>query len=129
MEKVSTTDIRVLPGDFTVCKVADFSEVVLDAPYCFTARTDQELSVVCATPDAPRRTLAREDGWMAFRIEGVLDFSLIGILAKVSTLLAEQGIGLFAVSTYNTDYFFIKKENETRALAALTEAGYTLLDG
>ena len=48
---------------------------------------------------------------LGYRIEGVLDFSLIGILAKISTCLAENGIGIFAISTFNTDYILTKAEN------------------
>ena len=59
------------------------------------------------------------DGWKAFRIQGVLDFSLIGILAKIDTVLADNGISIFAVSTYNTDYVLIKKENYQKALDIL----------
>ncbi len=59
------------------------------------------------------------DGWKAFRIQGVLDFSLIGILAKIATVLADNGISIFAVSTYNTDYVLIKKENYQKALDIL----------
>ncbi len=60
-----------------------------------------------------------DDGWKAFRIQGVLDFSLIGILAKIATVLADNGISIFAVSTYNTDYVLIKKENYQKALDIL----------
>ena len=60
-----------------------------------------------------------KDGWKAFRIQGVLDFSLIGILAKIATVLADNGISIFAVSTYNTDYVLIKKENYQKALDIL----------
>ena len=59
------------------------------------------------------------DGWKAFRIQGVLDFSLIGILAKIATVLADNGISIFAVLTYNTDYVLIKKENYQKALDIL----------
>ncbi len=59
------------------------------------------------------------DGWKAFRIQGVLDFPLIGILAKIATVLADNGISIFAVSTYNTDYVLIKKENYQKALDIL----------
>ncbi len=112
-------DIKSIDGDFTICKVNDFSEVNFNAQYCFTAKTDEENSVVCLTRDTPKNTAAREDGWRGFRVEGVLDFSLIGILARISSLLAEEKIGLFAVSTYNTDYIFVKKENEEAALRKL----------
>lgn len=60
-----------------------------------------------------------DDGWKAFRIQGVLDFSLIGILAKIATVLADNGISILAVSTYNTDYVLIKKENYQKALDIL----------
>ena len=68
------------------------------------------------------------DGWKAFRIQGVLDFSLIGILAKIATVLADNGISIFAVSTYNTDYVLIKKENYQKALEVLQTAGYKIVD-
>ena len=115
-------EIKSIDADFTVCKVTDFSEVDFEAEYCFTAKTDEENSVVCQTKDAPKNTVAREDGWRGFRIEGILDFSLVGILAQISSLLAEERIGIFAVSTYNTDYIFVKKENEAAALDKLRKA-------
>lgn len=72
-------------------------------------------------------TLERDDGWRGFRIQGVLDFSLIGILAKLSGILAEHQIGIFAVSTYNTDYILVKEENFERALNVLASEGYTIV--
>ena len=74
----------------------------------------------------PGNTTDRDDGWCAFRIVGVLDFSLVGILAGISEILAENKIGLFAVSTYNTDYILTKAENFERALEVLKSAGYTI---
>lgn len=122
--------IKKIQGDFTVCKVQDFTEVNLKTEYCFIGKTDEENSVVCRTVDAPQNTIEREDGWRAFRIEGILDFSLTGILAKIATLLAEEKIGIFAVSTFNTDYVLVKKENETAALEKLhRDGGYEILAG
>ena len=71
--------------------------------------------------------MEREDGFQAFRIEGVLDFSLIGILSKLSAVLADNGIGIFAVSTFQTDYILVKKENYENALKLLDAAGYTII--
>lgn len=113
-----------IEADFSVCKVVDFSEVNLNRPFCFTAKTDEENSVVCRTEDVPDRTIERDDGWKGFRIEGVLDFSLIGILSKITGILADNKIGIFAISTYNTDYVFVKQENYKRALEVLKDAGY-----
>ncbi len=120
-------EIKIIPGDFTVCRVADFSGVDPEAKYCFISRTEDENSLVCLTEGVPENVTAREDSWRAFRVEGVLDFSLIGILARIATLLAEEKISIFAVSTFNTDYIFVKKENEERALNCLCKAGFAVL--
>lgn len=95
--------------------------------YCFFAKTDEENSIVCITEYVPENTTACDHVWKAFRIQGVLDFSLIGILSELSTLLAENKIGIFAVSTYNTDYILTKKENYDKALEILSKAGYRVI--
>ena len=110
----------------TVCKVTDISQIDLDTDFFFIGKTDEELSLVCKTEDTPQTTVERDDGWMGFRIRGVLDFSLIGILSKLSGILAAHHIGIFAVSTYNTDYILVKEENYERALAVLASEGYTI---
>lgn len=120
-------EIKVLKHKFTVCKVLDISQINFSDEFLFIGKTDEELSLVCTTGFAPESTLEREDGWRGFRIEGVLDFSLVGILSKISGLLAGKGIGIFAVSTYNTDYILIKEENLESALQVLKEAGYHLV--
>ena len=70
----------------------------------------------------------RDDEWKAFRIQGTLDFSLIGILLKISCLMAENNIGIFAISTFNTDYVLMKKENYQKALDVLKALGYMIID-
>ena len=112
MDKIK---IKAIGRDFSVCKVKDYSKVNLDAEFCFTGKTDEEKSLVCLTEDVPDNTIEREDGWKAFRIEGILDFSLIGILSPISALLAENEIGIFAISTYNTDYILVKEKNYLKA--------------
>ena len=116
-------NLEVIPGQFTVCKVADYDGIDLGRPFVFTGATDAEKSLVCPTDLAPQDTLEREDGWRAFRIVGVLDFSLIGILAKISSCLADSGIGIFAISTYNTDYILTRAADFDRALVVLQENG------
>ena len=111
---------------FSVCKVTDYSGIDIDQPFVFTGRTDQEKSLVCPTDKVPDNTLARDDDWRAFRICGQLDFSLIGILAGISTILAANAIGIFAISTYNTDYILTKEENFDKAIKVLEDAGYDI---
>ena len=120
-------ELKVLEHSLSVCRVKDLKEIDLTADFYFIGRTDEELSLVCRTEDVPANTTDRDDGWRGFRIQGVLDFSLIGILSKLSGILAENRIGIFAVSTFNTDYILVKEENLDRALAVLAGAGYTVL--
>ena len=121
--------LKTMPFDLTVCKLADGSLIDLNREFYFIGKTDEELSLVCRTEETPSNTTERDDGWRGFRIEGVLDFSLIGILSKLSSILAQNSIGIFAVSTYNTDYILVKKENFDKALSVLAEAGYKIDDG
>ncbi len=116
--------IEIIDGEFSVCKVWDFSQVNFEAEYCFTGKTDEEKSLVCLTEDVPENTVVRDDGWRAFRVQGVLDFSLIGILSRISAVLAESGVGIFAISTYNTDYILTKRDNWEMALQAIKKAGW-----
>ena len=119
-------EIKKLDYDFSVCKVKDYSEINFDIEYCFLGKTDEEYSLVCITDNVPDNVTMRDDNWRAFRIQGVLDFSLIGILSRISTLLAENQIGIFAISTYNTDYILTKKDNYNKALKVLSDAGYDI---
>ena len=121
-------NLMKLPQAFTVCQIPNTSEIDLSKGVVFFSRTDEELSLVCETEYVPQHTLAREDGWRGFRVCGVLDFSLVGILAQISGILAEQGISIFAVSTYNTDYIFTKVDVFDRAIETLADAGYAILE-
>ena len=116
--------LKTIPFDLTVCKTATVSEIDQTTDFFFIGKTDEEISLVCKTEDTPGNTVARDDGWRGFRIEGVLDFSLVGILSKISTILAENKIGIFAVSTFNTDYILVKAENLVKAMDVLGKAGY-----
>ncbi len=120
-------ELKTIEYKLSVCKVTDISHIDLDSDFYFIGKTDEELSLVCKTEDTPIETLEREDGWRGFRIQGILDFSLIGILSRLSGILAEHNIGIFAVSTYNTDYILLKEENFDRALEVLASEGYTVV--
>ena len=107
-------ELKRVHQDFSVCQVKDYSFVNFESQYCFIGKTDEEKSLVCITSEV--------------RIQGVLDFSLIGILSKIAVLLADNEISIFAVSTYNTDYVLIKRENYQRGLEILEVAGYKIVD-
>ena len=126
MGQTASITIEPLEPELSVCKVEDYSQIDISHPFCFTGSTNEEFSLVCPTEMVPANTTERDDGWRAFRIVGVLDFSLIGILAGISSVLAENKIGLFAVSTFNTDYILTKEEHFERALDVLRNAGYII---
>ena len=121
-------EIKKIDHNFSVCQVEDYSLVNLNSEYSFIGKTDEEKSLVCITDEVPANVIQRDDGWKAFRIQGVLDFSLIGILAKIAAALADNGISIFAVSTYNTAYVLMKRENYQKALDVLKALGYMIID-
>ena len=121
-------NLNVLPQAFSVCQISDVSGVDFSREFVFLSQTDEEFSLVCETVSVPANTIAREDGWRGFRVCGVLDFSLVGILAELSGILAKADISIFAVSTYNTDYLFTEADVFDRALETLAGAGYAILE-
>ena len=121
-------EIKKINQEFSVCQVEDYSFVNLDSEYSFIGKTDGEKSLVCITSEVPQNVIQRDDGWKAFRLQGVLNFSLIGILSKIAAILADHSISIFAVSTYNTDYILIKKENYEKAIRTLINAGYEIIE-
>ncbi len=120
-------ELKVIDIEFSVCKVENYTQIDFHKEFVFTGHTDEELSLVCPTTLVPDNTTERNDGWKAFRIEGVLDFSLIGILSRISGVLADNAIGIFALSTFNTDYILTKKGDFSKAIKVLENAGYTIV--
>ena len=119
-------ELLVLTEEFSVCKLKDYSQVDTDQPFVFTGSTEEEKSLVCPTWLVPADTLERADGWRAFRIAGVLDFSMVGVLAGISDILAGNDIGIFAISTFNTDYILTRTAQFDEALRILGLAGCTI---
>lgn len=126
-DKILSMELKLIDKEFSICKVKDVSEVNFDDEYCFIGKTDEELSLVCTCEYVPKNCIECDTGWKAFRIQGVLDFSLIGILAKLSAVLAQSKIGIFVVSTFNTDYILVKKEKLQSAIEVLEKDGYIFI--
>ena len=119
--------LKFLKANFSVCKLRDMSKLNLASGFFFLAKTPDEISLVCPTEDVPDNITTVAHGWKAFRIEGQLDFSLVGILSRISALLASKNISVFAVSTYDTDYILINKDKVEDARAVLEENGYDVI--
>ncbi len=120
-------EIKRLPGEFAVCKLQSADSVDLGREFTFLSVTDEEISLVCEITNLPGNAAAVERGWNGLKICGVLDFGMVGVIAGISGLLAERGISLFAVSTFNTDYIFLKSENLHAAVGVLRDGGYTVI--
>lgn len=120
--------LRQLPEQYAVCRMEPARELSVPANsgefYCIT-RTSGELSVVCIEELAPGAATV-ERGWSGLVVAGPLDFSLTGILSAIAEPLAAAGIAIFAVSTYDTDYVFVKTDRCADAIAALKSAGHTV---
>ena len=118
--------LSTLPDLYSVCRIPDTASINWSGELTFVGKTADELSLVCETALVPPNVLAREDDWRALRVDGTLDFSLIGILSGITSVLAQAGVSVFCVSTYNTDYVLVKEERLPAAVTALKAAGYKL---
>ena len=118
--------LELLPFDFNVCRLADSGDIDFNKAFTFYAKTEREISYVCPKEEMPENVIAVEKDWRCLRVDGILDFSLIGILAKIAAVLAAKEISIFVVSTYDTDYIFVKTAQLEAAVAALKENGYEI---
>jgi len=119
--------ILALEGDYSVYRYAADSplpkEALGNAPFSSVVRTDEELSVVRPSGELPGAEKEEED-WTLWKIEGPLDFGMIGVLASVTKPLAEAGVSVFTLSTFDTDYILWKKDKAAAAVRALRSAGF-----
>ena len=118
--------LKNIPYLFSICKLKDTSKVDLSKEYTFLSVTDEEISLVCKTEDVPDNVTEQEDQYRAYRIDGTLDFSLIGIISDITNVLAECSVPVFTISTFNTDYFLIKNKYCIKAVLALRSRGYDI---
>jgi len=114
--------------EFSVCKLSSVEQIDLSRKYTFLSISPDEISLVCESEFVPKDAIEAERGWKALRVSGTLDFGLVGIVAKISGVLAENKISIFVVSTYDTDYILVKEQNIERAINALSNSGYDIVD-
>lgn len=116
----------VLPEEFAVARLEP-SDVIpawaMQAPIFSATRTPEELSIVCARSQLPLQVRS-ECGWRCLRVAGTIDFAVTGVLASIAGPLANAGVSIFAISTYDTDYILVHEHALSAAIAALTAAGH-----
>ena len=120
--------LRLMPWQLSVVQlpVGDGCDWAKSGAFHSITQTPDELSVVCETSCVPQH-LPHEAGWSALTIDAILDFTMVGILAKLSGILAAANISIFAISTYNTDYILLKSAYTKRALESLAQNGYNVI--
>jgi ribosomal protein S18 acetylase RimI-like enzyme len=121
--------LKKLDGRMAVCRLDPSSGVpawATGAAFFSITRTPHELSVVCSEGDVPDR-MRSEGGWRVLALEGPFEFSEVGVLASVAAPLAEAGVSIFALSTYDTDYVLVKEEGVDHAVSALVERGHEVV--
>ncbi|WP_394854994.1 ACT domain-containing protein [Clostridium lamae] len=121
-------NLKLLKGKYSVCRLYKNDEIpnwIFNEEFFSITRTEDEVSIVCLQ-DKVKEEIKCERDWKVLKIEGPLDFSLIGILARISTLMANNDISIFAISTYDTDYILIKEEMIDRAIAVLENNNYKI---
>jgi len=121
--------LALLDGSYSVCRFDAGSRIpqdIFSGPgFASVTRTANEISIVRETGTCP--AIAREErGWKVLMVEGPLDFGMIGVLSSISAPLAQAGISIFVISTFDTDYVLIKEKRLDDALAVLSGAGFEL---
>jgi hypothetical protein len=120
--------LTVLPERFAICRLEPDAPIPAWArPGSFLSitRTEQELSIVC-TEDQPVADERCEHGWRCLRIRGPFAFSEVGVLSSVVGPLGAEGVSVFVVCTFDTDYVLVKEEQLERAVTVLAEAGHSV---
>lgn len=123
--------LELLEGDFGVCRLSAETPIpswCQQGDFYSITKTKDELSIVCLEAYIPSDMQPVEANWRILKIVGPLDFSLIGILSKISQLMAECGISIFALSTYETDYILVKQDKVRQAIEALIASGYHVVE-
>jgi hypothetical protein len=124
----SKVALSVLEGKFAICRLSprsSFPDWALNETFFSITRTPDELSVVCPEDLAPESE-RRETGWQCLKVQGPLDFSMIGVMASLASTLADAGISLLAISTFDTDYLLIREKDFESAIFELGRAGHTV---
>lgn len=120
--------IRVTKGRYAACKLAERPDIyMLDGFYSLSV-TDAEISLFCLEKCVPAGALQVVNDWCMFEVLGPLEFSQVGVLAEISSVLAKNDIPLCAISTFDTDYFFVREKFLKKAIDVLVTDGYSLVE-
>ncbi len=120
--------LTTLPGRYAVCRLGRDSPVphwAFTGAFCSVTRNADELSVVCDESVVPN-DIQHQAGWACLKLEGPFEFNLTGVLTSVLIPLRDAGIGIFAISTFDTDYVMVPKTSLADAICALISVGHSI---
>lgn len=122
-----TFALEALPGTFAVCRLDPSEGVPQWAAGTMSSitRTSEELSIVCSQEDVPG-DVTSESGWRCLRVVGPLEFSMVGVIASLTGILATANISVFVISTFDTDLVLVKQADLEAAIESLTAAGHVV---
>src|SRR5688572_11014359 len=123
--------MTILPGRFAIARLAPDDPIpdwVGGHPLCSITRTAHELSILAPELEVPR-DVQREDDLVALAVDGPLDVGLVGVLGRIATILAAVDVPILALSTFDTDYVFVRHGRLATALQALEDAGIAVSQG
>lgn len=121
--------LQLLKDEFAVCQLTELREAPDRSDFWSLTVTKDEYSLVCKVSELPVDAAAVEAGWRAMKIVGILDFSMVGVIAAIAQLLCEAEVSIFVVSTYNTDYVLVKERSLQEAIKTLRAANYEIDEG
>ncbi len=121
--KFTITILKEIFGIARLDKNSPIPEWAKKGSFYSITNTSDELSIVCEKTNIPE-DVKISNNWKIFKIEGPFDFSLVGIMAHLSTVLADGGVSIFTISTFDTDYILVKEENLEKATELLRKAGH-----
>jgi hypothetical protein len=127
--KLKKLSLKILPHRMAVCRfepTAPLPDWIGEVGFYSLTRTEAELTLVCPEANLASGTTS-ETGWRCFKVQGILDFSEIGIIFSLTQPLAENGVSVFVISTFDTDYFMVKEKDLSKAIDALTAEGHQVL--
>lgn len=120
--------LTVLEKNYAICKLpptAVIPDWAHQGEFYSVTKTADELSIVCSQ-EYVGDIKDIDKGWRIFKIEGKLDFSLLGIIASLSSVLAKEGVSVLVISTFDTDYILVKEDNLEKSINLLVQARHTV---
>ena len=120
--------LTLLPDTFAVCRLEPQDAIpawAMAGSFSSITRTTEELSIVCDQAVVPDGVRCERD-WRCFKLAGPIPFTMVGVLASLVTPLADAGISVFAISTFDTDYVLVKEAEYQTAVASLRRAGHSV---